>query len=318
MFSVTAITEDGFDKILLTDAATGTIAAIIPSCGAILHGFSVAHQGRSLNVIDHYTDAGDFKNNITSKGFKGCKLSPFVCRLRNGGYSFGSSSYKIQKFYLGSHALHGLIYDAAFVVTTQQSNETCASVTMKYEYRKEDPGFPFDLDCIISYELHKENQLRIITTVINKGDTALPLSDGWHPYFSFGGKIDDLQLQFKSKAMLVFDDELLPTGELLPYHEFETLKVLGDKAFDNCFTLDPDRDQPLCVIRDARQKIQIEIRPDENYPYLQIYTPPHRQSIAIENLSAAPDAFNNGMGLMRLDPGADASFSTSYTIRSLE
>jgi Galactose mutarotase and related enzymes len=52
--------------------------------------------------------------------------------------------------------------------------------------------------------------------------------------------------------------------------------------------------------------------PNENYPYLQVYTPPHRQSIAIENLSAAPDVFNNRMGLIELEPGERIGFSCSY------
>jgi aldose 1-epimerase len=61
----------------------------------------------------------------------------------------------------------------------------------------------------------------------------------------------------------------------------------------------------------------VEIRPESSYPYLQLYTPPHRESIAIENLSAAPDAFNNGMGLINLEPGASATFKTAYTISCL-
>ena len=149
----------------------------------------------------------------------------------------------------------------------------------------------------------------------------MPVADGWHPYFSFGGKIDELQLKFQSKEMLAFNDELIPTGTLLPYDEFNALKKINDTFFDNCFTLnfaDPMAIgcQPLCVLRDATQKIQIEIRPDKSYPYLQIYTPPHRQSIAIENLSAAPDAFNNGMGLLVLGPGDAARFKTEYVITS--
>lgn len=65
------------------------------------------------------------------------------------------------------------------------------------------------------------------------------------------------------------------------------------------------------------KKVQLEIRPDKQYPYLQIYTPPHRNSIAIENLSAAPDAFNNKMGLITLQPGENIIFTTTYKITPL-
>ena len=81
--------------------------------------------------------------------------------------------------------------------------------------------------------------------------------------------------------------------------------------FDNCFTLNFAECQPMCVIRNPRKKVQIEIHPERSYPYLQIYTPDHRKSIAIENLSGAPDAFNNGMGLKVLAPGETANFTTN-------
>ena len=48
------------------------------------------------------------------------------------------------------------------------------------------------------------------------------------------------------------------------------------------------------------------------YRYLQVYTPPGRESIAIEPMTCAPNAFNNGMGLIRLDPGE--AFTASFGI----
>ena len=317
MFSVTITSEADAIKAVLKDVDASTTVEILPSCGAILHAFTIQHNGRSLNVIDSYVGADDFKNNCTAKGFKSCKLSPFVCRLKNGWFPFGQSTYHIHKFYLGENALHGLLYDAVFSVVNQYSDSTKASVTMKHEYHAEDMGYPFNYDCIVTYELTEGNALAIITEIINKDAGIIPISDGWHPYFTLGGNVDDLQLEFQSKSMLEFDEQLIPTGKALPYQEFSSLKKIGDTSFDNCFVLDQTECQPLCVLRDAGQKIQIEIHPGTAYPYLQIYIPDHRKSIAIENLSAAPDAFNNGMGLITLAPGASASFKTTYKISSV-
>jgi aldose 1-epimerase len=52
----------------------------------------------------------------------------------------------------------------------------------------------------------------------------------------------------------------------------------------------------------------IEFISVRNYPYLQLYTPPSRDALSIENLSAAPDAFNNGLGLTILEPGQKVDF----------
>ena len=314
MFSVSSNKDDGFEKILLVDTLAGSSAQVIPSCGAILHAFALQHNNKRLNVIDGYDNANDFKNNCTSKGFKSCKLSPFVCRLKNGWFPFGQSTFHLHKFYLGENALHGLLYDAVFVVTGQFADETKASVTMRHEYRAEDMGYPFNYDCIITYELTPGNSLAITTEIVNKDEGIIPIADGWHPYFTFGGKIDDLQLEFQSKSILEFDEQLIPTGKALPYQEFGALKKIGEQSFDHCFVLDQTECQPLCVLRDVGQKIQIEIHPGKSYPYLQIYTPGHRNSIAIENLSAAPDAFNNGQGLITLAAGASTYFNTTYKI----
>ncbi|MBC7886621.1 MAG: aldose 1-epimerase [Ferruginibacter sp.] len=317
MFAIEVSNTNSFDKIVLKDTLAKTFVDIIPSCGATLHSFTVLHNEYLLNVIDHYDSAEDFTLNVSSKGFKSCKLSPFACRLNNAAYHFGEKEYSIQKFLLNANALHGLLYDAQFAIMDHYADEASAGVALKYAYTGNDKGYPFHYDCVVAYHLKKENELSIVTEIINKDKGLIPIQDGWHPYFTFGGKIDEVQLEFQSKEKLVYNEALIPTGELVPYEEFTSLKKIGDTLFDNCFTLNFAECQPLCVLRDTKQKLQIEIRPDKHYPYLQIYTPPHRNSIAIENLSAAPDAFNNKMGLIILQPGENIIFSTTYKITSL-
>ncbi len=317
MFSVKNKNENGFNKVVLADELQGTFAEVIPDCGALLHAFGLRHEGTLINIIEGYTDKNDFEKNLEAKGFRSAKLSPFVCRLKNGSYSFGEKNYTIEKFYLGENAIHGLLYDAVFEVTDKFADEEKAFVVMKHEYRGKDKGYPFYYDCIVMYKLQKGNALTITTEIINKDAGNIPVADGWHPYFSFGKSINELQLEFQSAAMVEFDEALLPTGKSLTYQKFTSLKKMEDTFFDNCFTVNFAECQPMCVIRDTEKKLQLEIHPGKSYPYLQIYTPPHRQSIAIENLSAAPDAFNNGMGLITLAPGSSANFETTYKITSL-
>lgn len=318
MFSINKKIENGFEKFILKDTDSGTSATIIPVSGAILQAFETIHNGDSINVIESYTSADDFKKNAEAKGFLGFKLSPFVCRLKNGTYRFGGKKYKLEKFYLGKHALHGILYNKAFTVTGQTANELHASLTMKYEYRAEEPGYPFNYDCIITWQLEKDNRLSITTECMNKDAGLIPIQDGWHPYFNLGDLIDNLQLEFQSKEMVEFNSELIPTQNLIPYVEFNSLRQIENTFFDNCFTLNVDACQPLCVLRNPLKKIEIEIYPEKSYSYLQIYIPPHRKSIAIENLSGSPDAFNNGMGLITLEPRESALFKTSYKIKLLK
>ena len=139
----------------------------------------------------------------------------------------------------------------------------------------------------------------------------MPLSDGWHPYFKFDQSINNLSLKINAAQILEFDDKLLPTGKIFPFNKFQTLEKLNDKFFDNCFLL-KNTTEPACIIEDIKNKLRLKILPSENYPYLQVYTPPHRKSIAIENLSSAPDAFNNKMGLIILQPSESKTFTTTF------
>jgi aldose 1-epimerase len=318
MFSIQKKSEAGFEKIILKNDITGNYATVLPSCGAILNEFVVTQDGQPVNVIDSYASYEEFKNQVEEKGFKGCKLSPFVCRLNNATYIFGEKEYTVKKYVPGKHALHGLLYDRVYTVLSQNANESEASVTMKYEYRSEDPGYPFSYDCIVTWQLEAENKLTVTTECINSDKGLIPMQDGWHPYFTFGDSINELQLEFQAKNMVEFNDELVPTKRVLDYTKFSTIEKIGDTFLDNCFTLDLQECQPLCVLRNAEKNIEVQLFPDESYPYLQIYTPPHRKSIAIENLSGTPDAFNNGMGVITLEPGQSALYKTSYKILLLE
>ena len=224
MFTINKKTENGFDKFILKDESSGTFAAIIPSCGAILHAFIVIKDGKQFNVIDSYESAEDFKNNITKKGFLGCKLSPFVCRINKGEYHFAETDYKIKKYYDRNNALHGELYDQQFTITDESAGEQSATISMKYEYRGTDAGYPFNYDCIIIYQLVKDNKLNVQTEIINKDEGLIPIQDGWHPYFTLDDKIDDLQLEFKSNEILEFNDDLITTVKLTTYEEFGSLK----------------------------------------------------------------------------------------------
>ena len=318
MFSIDKKNESGFEKVILKDNTANTYATILPGCGAILHEFVSNGNSEVHNVIESYDSADDFKKHVETKGFLGCKLSPFVCRINRGIYRFGGEKYRIEKFYLHKNALHGELYDKSFHIMGETASELHASVTMKYEYRAEDPGYPFNYDCMITWQLETDNKLSVTTECTNKDVGLIPIQDGWHPYFNLGDVVDELQLEFQSNEMIEFNSELIPTQNLIKYTRFNSLKKIENTFLDNCFALNMDACQPMCVLRNPKKKIEIEIHPERSYPYLQIYIPPHRKSIAIENISGAPDAFNNGMGFTTLEPGTSVLFKTTYKITHLK
>jgi aldose 1-epimerase len=313
-FSVDVEEKDSVQTIILKDESNDTTVEIY-SFGALLNAFTVTAKNKRINVIDAYTSPTDAKENIT-KGFKSAKLSPFVCRMNKGEYVFAEETHKIDKFYLGNEAIHGLLYDAQFIISATGRDETHAFVELTYEYKNKNEGYPFPYSASVIYTLYENNMLAIKTIVTNTGEMAMPLNDGWHPYFQLGESVNDLQVQFNSDTMVEFSDHLLPTGKFVSNPKFETMQKFGDTFLDNSFLL-KDHSSPSCIVRDDKSGLALTITANASYPYLQVYSPPHRKSIAIENLSSLPDSFNNGIGLIIAKPGEQYSFVTSYQITIL-
>lgn len=313
-FSVNVEEKDSVQIITLKDESSDTKAEIY-SFGALLNSFTVTAKNKRVNIIDGFSSPANVKENIT-KGFKSAKLSPFVCRMNKGEYQFNNQTHKIQKFYLGDEAIHGLIYNAPFAIKKYEANNEKAFVHLSYQYNNKNEGFPFSYTTEVIYTLTANNNLSIRTIVTNTSDSEMPLNDGWHPYFKLGETVNDLQVQFNSNSMLEFDSRLLPSGKIIPYSKFETMNAFENTELDNCFVL-KDHSSPSCILRDDNSGIEFSITADSSYPYLQVYTPPHRKSIAVENLSSAPDSFNNHIGLIIAKPNEQYTFTTSYQIKTL-
>jgi aldose 1-epimerase len=305
MFTIQTFNQDGFEIIALTDNDSGTQVEIIPAISGLLHAFKIPYNGDVLNIIDSYSSLQDYKTNA-AEYFKSVKLSPFACRIPGSKYQWKDKEYTITK-----SAIHGLLYDVPFDVILQEVGKDSAILTMYHHYKGEDAGYPFPYSCEVQYTLLPGSQLTITTTINNLSKEEMPLMDGWHPYFTTGTSIDEMELQFASSQIVEFNAQLVPTGKVLPYNTFENLTALADHLLDNSFMVDFTKQAPLCLLRDPQKQVDISFYPGTCYPILQIYIPPHRNSIAIENLTGAPNAFNNGMGLLALPAGESKEFSTA-------
>lgn len=312
-FEVSIDKSARYPVIILKDSQTGCEAEIY-SFGGLLNAYRLPTASGIVNVVEGFASVADAEKNITD-GFKSAKLNPFVCRLHKGSYSFQDKQYKVNSFYIGDHAIHGLTYRAVFEVLNVSTDISHAGVQLQYRYNGSDAGYPFPFTLTVEWKLQageQGNTLSATTAVLNNHTTAIPLIDGWHPYFTLGTALDECSLQFNTDLQVEFNGDLLPTGNTIPDARFVKGLSMNGIELDNCFLLDPSREQSRCILQNNLLRLTIE--PDASYPYLQIYTPPHRKSIAIENLTGAPDAFNNGIGLIVLPGAEERSFTTSYSI----
>ncbi len=286
-------------------------SAEIYAFGGFVNALTINTNNGLLNVIDGFVSVEDAITNATN-GFKSSFLSPFTCRMNKGEFALADTYYKIEKFYLETHAIHGLLFDALYEIVATNNNDNEASVTLQHHYNGNDKGYPFAFTIIHQWVLKTNNELSVTTTLTHTNASTIPYAQGWHPYFKLGNTVDHYTLQFDSNSMLEFDDTLLPTGKYISKNEFTNGTSLNGVFLDNCFELSKTTNQPKCVL--SYNSVSVTIVPDNSYLYLQVYTPNDRQSIAIENLSGAPDCFNNGIGLRLIEPNTSAIFTTSYFV----
>ena len=311
-FQVSRSVLNNITLLHLSDNNRSTRVSIIPDAGALLHEFIIQVNGQPFNIIENYPLDRPVQDQVTHY-FRSVKLSPWVCRLANGRYNF-NGNFQIEKMYSDGTALHGLLFDQAFNMVEESTTETSATVVLKHDYIGYDAGYPFKYNCQVKYTLHADNDLEIETMVTNLHKQEIPMADGWHPYFRLGGRVNNWKLQFNSNAMLEFDEKLIPTGKVLPFNQFSQPTLIGDTTMDNCFLLNKPDGQPACVLKNPANNIVVSLLPDPTYPYLQVFIPDHRESIAIENISSAPDSFNNRMGLAVLPPGHTHTFRVIYRV----
>jgi aldose 1-epimerase len=312
-FNITLEKDEDLNLLQISDFLSGIQVRILPEAGALLHEFSIPLGNRRIQVINGYKNLADLKKNYSSS-YKSAKLSPFVCRISEGRYSFEETTYEFRNKFNDGSAIHGILYDKPFSVLEKIVQKDEASVVLGYHYIKEDPAYPFEYKITVKYTLKTGGRLYLDTSILNLSQRFIPIADGWHPYFSLEGEVNDWLLSFRSRKNVAFDEKLIPMGHMIETSAFYSPKPIGTEFFDHCYLLEPDSGTPAATLENPANGLRLSIFPDSSYPYLQIYTPDDRKSIAIENLSSAPDSFNNGMGLIILRPDHLQSFSVLYQL----
>lgn len=312
------IQEDSLGKLTqmeLTNVLTGEYVTIIHDYGTCINELVLKANGKNTSLL---LSSNDAKTILNHDWFKGAKLSPFPNRVKGGKFSFNGTEYQLPtNDSKGKNALHGFIFNKAFELDAHNETPYECSVEFSYAYNGKSKGFPFPFKIRLAY-IFSGDGLECETTVTNMGTEAMPMGDGFHPYFKTGTKVDRLQLCLPKAQEVELGPDLIPTGKLKPFNDFEdSLVAIGSREFDTCLALDVSQADDVAHIElyDPDRDLFINLWQEtgaQKYNYLQLYIPADRQSIAIEPMTCAPDALNNGMGLITLEPGE--KFSAKYGI----
>ncbi len=289
----------------IANTKTGEYFTFVPDFGAAIQEL-VLRKGEHLHdLIDGCKNAEELK---TNKQFKSSHLIPFPNRIQAGQYQFEGKNYQLSlNFAQEGNAIHGLVYNNFFSIKDKPEKPSEVSLTFNFEAI---PYFPFSFHLDFHYRI-SEGHFSCKVNLTNTSKGNMPAGIGWHPYFKIGDKkINQLSLQLPNCKRLDVKD-MIPTGQLTDYPNFKDCSSIGQTEFDTGFLL-ADITKATTLLHDAQQDVTLSIS-QTNCPYLQVYTPPERSSIAIEPMTCAADAFNNKMGLKILSP--DEQLAVSYAVQ---
>lgn len=293
--------------------------------------FEITHGEQEATIVEvgggvrEYTTAGrsvldPYPLQAMCDGAHGAPLIPWPNRLADGRYSFDAVDYQValtepEK----QNAIHGFLRWRPWRPLEREPYRVVMG-TRLYPLM----GYPFQLDVRVAYEL-SDAGLAVSTTAINLGEQTCPYGAGQHPYLSPGsGLIDDCTLELPARTRIVTDAERqLPSGhepvQGTPF-DFRDARRLGDQRVDFAFT-DLSRDHAGRAVTRlfAPDGTCGELWVDEHYSVIEIYTGDtlspsrRRRGLGVEPMTCAPNAFQNGQGLIRLDPGQ--SLTTRWGVR---
>jgi len=269
---------------------------IIPSAGANVRSLKI----KGVNIIDGVESDEELKNNVA---YKSTILAPFPNRIKDGKYEFRGKTYQLNiNETPRNNALHGLIYNAPFEVLEEVVNDKNVSITLKNEYTGGNPGYPFPFTTTTKIVLDVDKGFTCTLSFRNLSDTEIPFGYGWHPYFTLNGKVDSYKLKTPATKQFMVDKQMIPTGASTEFHSFDELNPLKDIQLDGCFEI-VEKNQVAETILKNGDGVTLKLWQETGHKklnYLQIYTPPHGNSIAIEPQTCCIDAFNNREGLFYL------------------
>jgi aldose 1-epimerase len=289
----------------------GDYTATIASVGATLR--SLQHAGRDLVV--------PFDADEVRPAYRGATLAPWPNRVTGGRYAFGEETHQLALTEPDrGHALHGLVGWLDFVDLDQSAGRVLLATTVEAQ-----DGYPFRLQVRVEFEL-SDDGLRTTVTTRNTGTDAAPYGTGPHPYLVAGeGRVDDWTLTVPADRVLtVTADRLIPialadvAAEGDGVFDFRAPRAIADTFIDHAFTgLGRDAHGVTEVRVTAPAGTGVAMRWDTSCPWVQVHTADkadaalNRLGLAVEPMTCPPDAFNSGIDLIVLQPGAYSSASWS-------
>jgi aldose 1-epimerase len=253
----------------------------------------------------------------------GISLAPWPNRVRDGRWTHEGTTLQLDITETArGNALHGLLRFADYEVREQSPAAVTLGALIAPQH-----GWPFLLDYTVRYEVRADG-LTVTHAARNLGSERAPYATGAHPFLRIGDHpVDELDLTVAAATYVDVDDRLNPLGELpvdgTPF-DLRTPRAIASLELDTAFGGVTHREGASAWLT-APDGATLELVQDVDWGYVQVFTTPRFPrpdglglAVAVEPMTAPPDALNSGQGLVWIEPGArvEGSWGLRYTAGS--
>jgi aldose 1-epimerase len=298
-------------------APTGTQFTISRSAGGSTFSATITEVAAALRefTVDGMDLTETYPVETTPPFASGIVLAPWPNRVSDGQWMLDGVVQQLDITEPDRHnAIHGLLRYSPYTVLEHLEHSVTLAATIFPQH-----GYQFLLDTTVRYEL-VDGGLTVTHTVHNAGVATAPVAIGTHPFLTIGDvPTSELTITIDAATRIHVDERLNPTAEISVEGTDYDLRdglVLGDRFFDDAFgqvTIVDGVSRHYLTAPDGRTLVLWQ---DSSCGYVQVFTTqifPKRNgvgtAVAIEPMTAPPNAFNSGDGLRWLEPGADWSVS---------
>jgi aldose 1-epimerase len=259
--------------------------------------------------------------------FFGCIAGRYANRIGNATFKLDGVEFKVTAN-SGKHQLHG--GKEGFDKKLWSAKEIANGVALSYTSPDGEEGYPGTLKSTVTYTLTDDNGLQIDYQATTDKPTVLNLTN--HAYFNLsgGGSCVDNILTIPAKRYTPSDNELIPTGEILPVEgtpvDFRKPTRVGERfsqlrkglnGYDHNFVLGGSRRLKFAArLSDPASGRVMEVKTTQ--PAIQLYTGNHLGNTAVcLETQYYPDAIHHAnFPSIVVRPGKPQKDTTVFTFRT--
>lgn len=233
-------------------------------------------------------------------------------RIRNGQFAFDGISYQFDRN-SGDHHIHGLHRTQAWCVSDIEEDEEGCTVTTEFTTTDDADWirqFPEPLKLEMTFRLQGPELVQTLK-VTHLGRRRIPFGIGYHTWFMLDGAPERWSVTLPVQGVYELNNELLPSGQLLPLGELDALNShmnLQGTNLDTALRIGDQQPAEAFLMRDDGYGLRYSVDKDV-FRHWVLYTKGEAdQFLCIEPLTWLPDAPNLQQdapftGIVTLEPG---------------